>query len=80
VIGFSDIVCGTDASGGHKASGDGRQNGIAGFEQYLETKTSSSVAPARVFAAGGGRRDLPPLPDDRCPPHPVRVERRVTPF
>ena len=25
--------------GGYKASGIGRQNGIEGFEQYLETKT-----------------------------------------
>ena len=25
--------------GGYKASGIGRQNGIAGFEQYLETKS-----------------------------------------
>jgi acyl-CoA reductase-like NAD-dependent aldehyde dehydrogenase len=27
------------AYGGYKASGIGRQNGIEGFEQYLETKT-----------------------------------------
>jgi aldehyde dehydrogenase (NAD+) len=31
---------GADAPyGGYKASGIGRQNGIEGFEQYLETKT-----------------------------------------
>ncbi len=29
----------TSPFGGYKASGIGRQNGIEGFEQYLETKT-----------------------------------------
>ena len=34
------ISYGADAPfGGYKASGVGRQNGIEGFEQYLETKT-----------------------------------------
>ena len=34
------LFYGADAPyGGYKASGIGRQNGIEGFEQYLETKT-----------------------------------------
>lgn len=34
------LFYGADAPyGGYKASGNGRQNGIEGFEQYLETKT-----------------------------------------
>ena len=38
---------GADAPfGGYKASGYGRQNGVEGFEQYLETKTISGPAPA----------------------------------
>ncbi len=41
------IFYGADAPfGGYKASGYGRQNGIEGFEQYLETKTLSGPAPA----------------------------------
>ena len=32
--------------GGYKASGVGRQNGLEGFEQYLETKTICGPAPA----------------------------------
>ena len=32
--------------GGYKASGIGRQNGLEGFEQYLETKTLAGPAPA----------------------------------
>ena len=32
--------------GGYKASGIGRQNGIEGFEQYLETKTYGGPLPA----------------------------------
>ena len=41
------IFYGADAPfGGYKASGFGRQNGIEGFEQYLETKTISGPAPA----------------------------------
>jgi len=40
------IFYGADAPfGGYKASGIGRQNGIEGFEQYLETKTLSGPAP-----------------------------------
>lgn len=39
------IFYGADAPfGGYKASGIGRQNGIEGFEQYLETKTLSGPA------------------------------------
>ena len=39
------IFYGADAPfGGYKASGVGRQNGIEGFEQYLETKTISGPA------------------------------------
>jgi len=39
------IFYGADAPfGGFKASGIGRQNGIEGFEQYLETKTLSGPA------------------------------------
>jgi aldehyde dehydrogenase (NAD+) len=34
------VSYGADAPfGGYKASGVGRQNGLEGFEQYLETKT-----------------------------------------
>ena len=34
------LFYGADAPyGGYKSSGIGRQNGIEGFEQYLETKT-----------------------------------------
>ena len=34
------VMYGADSPfGGYKASGIGRQNGIEGFEQYLETKT-----------------------------------------
>ena len=41
------IFYGADAPfGGYKASGVGRQNGIEGFQQYLETKTLSGPAPA----------------------------------
>jgi aldehyde dehydrogenase (NAD+) len=41
------VFYGADAPfGGYKASGYGRQNGIEGFEQYLETKTLSGPAPA----------------------------------
>ena len=41
------IFYGGDAPfGGYKASGFGRQNGLEGFEQYLETKTISGPAPA----------------------------------
>ena len=41
------VSYGADAPfGGYKASGIGRQNGIEGFEQYLETKTISGPAPA----------------------------------
>jgi len=37
---------GSDAPyGGYKASGVGRQNGIEGLEQYLETKTIGYVGP-----------------------------------
>lgn len=40
------IFYGADAPfGGYKASGYGRQNGVEGFEQYLETKTISGPAP-----------------------------------
>jgi len=40
------IYYGADAPfGGYKASGVGRQNGLEGFEQYLETKTISGPAP-----------------------------------
>lgn len=40
------IFYGADAPfGGYKASGYGRQNGIEGFEQYLETKTLSGGLP-----------------------------------
>ena len=36
------VFYGADAPfGGYKASGFGRQNGVEGFEQYLETKTIS---------------------------------------
>ncbi len=46
------IFYGADAPfGGYKASGFGRQNGLEGFEQYLETKTLSG--PAGVAAEGG---------------------------
>ena len=31
--------------GGYKASGIGRQNGLEGFEQYLETKTYAGPVP-----------------------------------
>ena len=41
------IFYGADAPfGGYKASGVGRQNGLEGFAQYLETKTISGPAPA----------------------------------
>ena len=33
--------------GGYKASGIGRQNGIEGFEQYLETKTIAGGLPPK---------------------------------
>jgi aldehyde dehydrogenase (NAD+) len=33
--------------GGYKFSGLGRQNGVAGFEQYLETKSVAWPAPPR---------------------------------
>ncbi|MHB1855212.1 MAG: aldehyde dehydrogenase family protein, partial [Acidimicrobiales bacterium] len=40
------IFYGADAPfGGYKASGVGRQNGLEGFGQYLETKTISGPAP-----------------------------------
>jgi aldehyde dehydrogenase (NAD+) len=40
------IFYGADAPfGGYKASGVGRQNGLEGFEQYLETKTLSGGLP-----------------------------------
>jgi aldehyde dehydrogenase (NAD+) len=40
------IFYGADAPfGGYKASGYGRQNGLEGFEQYLETKTIAGPAP-----------------------------------
>ncbi|MGP0032848.1 MAG: aldehyde dehydrogenase family protein [Acidimicrobiales bacterium] len=40
------VFYGADAPfGGYKASGVGRQNGIEGFEQYLETKTLSGGLP-----------------------------------
>ena len=40
------IFYGADAPfGGYKASGYGRQGGLEGFEQYLETKTISGPAP-----------------------------------
>jgi len=40
------VFYGADAPfGGYKASGYGRQNGIEGFEQYLETKTLSGGIP-----------------------------------
>ena len=49
------IFYGADAPfGGYKASGFGRQNGVEGLEQYLETKTLSGPAPADPDAAGGG--------------------------
>jgi aldehyde dehydrogenase (NAD+) len=32
--------------GGYKHSGIGRQNGVAGFEQYMETKSVAWPAPA----------------------------------
>jgi aldehyde dehydrogenase (NAD+) len=39
------VFYGADAPfGGYKASGYGRQNGLEGFEQYLETKTISGPA------------------------------------
>ena len=39
------VFYGADAPfGGYKASGFGRQNGLEGFEQYLETKTISGPA------------------------------------
>ncbi len=48
------IFYGADAPfGGYKASGYGRQNGIEGFEQYLETKTISGPAPADPSSPGG---------------------------
>jgi len=40
--------------GGYKASGIGRQNGLEGFEQYLETKTLSG--PARLSRASAATR------------------------
>jgi aldehyde dehydrogenase (NAD+) len=41
------IFYGADAPfGGYKASGYGRQNGLEGLEQYVETKTLSGPAPA----------------------------------
>ena len=41
------VFYGADAPfGGYKASGYGRQNGLEGLEQYLETKTLSGPAPA----------------------------------
>jgi aldehyde dehydrogenase (NAD+) len=44
------VFYGADAPfGGYKASGYGRQNGVEGFEQYLETKTLSGPLPG-----GGG--------------------------
>jgi aldehyde dehydrogenase (NAD+) len=49
------IFYGADAPfGGYKASGVGRQNGIEGFAQYLETKTISGPAPADGSDAGPG--------------------------
>ena len=40
------VFYGADAPfGGYKASGVGRQNGIEGFEQYLETKTIATGLP-----------------------------------
>ena len=46
-VGVNGGVCyGADAPfGGYKASGVGRQNGIEGFEQYLETKTIAGGLP-----------------------------------
>jgi aldehyde dehydrogenase (NAD+) len=53
------VFYGADAPfGGYKASGFGRQNGLEGFEQYLETKTISGPAPSdgsssgSIFSAG----------------------------
>ena len=41
------VFYGADAPfGGYKASGYGRQGGLEGFDQYLETKTISGPAPA----------------------------------
>ena len=40
--------------GGYKASGIGRQNGLEGFEQYLETKAIAGPAPPTPTPAGGG--------------------------
>jgi len=43
----STLACRTRADlpfGGYKASGIGRQNGTAGFEQYLETKSLAWLA------------------------------------
>ena len=41
------VFYGADAPfGGYKASGYGRQGGLEGFNQYLETKTISGPAPA----------------------------------
>jgi aldehyde dehydrogenase (NAD+) len=51
------IYYGADSPfGGYKASGYGRQNGIEGFEQYLETKAIAGPAPADPDApeSGGG--------------------------
>ena len=40
------IYYGADSPfGGYKASGYGRQNGLEGFEQYLETKAIAGPAP-----------------------------------
>jgi aldehyde dehydrogenase (NAD+) len=47
------IFYGADAPfGGYKASGFGRQNGVEGFEQYLETKTISGPLPPGPDAPG----------------------------
>jgi aldehyde dehydrogenase (NAD+) len=47
------IYYGADSPfGGYKASGYGRQNGLEGFEQYLETKALAGPAPADGGDAG----------------------------
>ena len=40
--------------GGYKQSGIGREMGVAGFEEYLETKSVAEPAPGRGPAAGRG--------------------------
>jgi aldehyde dehydrogenase (NAD+) len=47
------LFYGADAPfGGYKASGFGRQNGLEGFEQYLETKTIAGPLPPDPDATG----------------------------